>query len=412
MTGGGLGDRHQQIVDGVTTNYTLDLAAGLTQVLDDGTNTYLYGNGRISQAGSTTEYFLGDALGSVRQLTDSAGAVTLIQSYAPYGEVTQSVGASQTSYAFTGEATDANGLTYLRARYYDPQDGRFISKDTWAGDYNRPITLNKWQYAYNAPTLYTDPSGQDPWWWEKDFEKQRQYYESMANAPKKTLTTIIATPMKKPPVIAIVGGTTIDTYGNRTGANPQEQLPAYATNPFGYEQLYFQYHDPEYITTQQMLADIPSDCPFICIGYSGGASPCLNVADEMIKREQEVVAIVLLGGTVDSTYNLEENELWWGWDSNGQAPGWDAYAQRISESGTHLLYIDDNSGTGAVAIDMPYYQKPENLLMPARGGLEHNYPLSEDFYGTNSAPLNVNTYLASSIWQFTETGVFIWPLSE
>ncbi len=56
----------------MTTNYTLDLAAGLTQVVDDGTNTYLYGNGRIAQVDSTTEYFLGDALGSVRQLADSA----------------------------------------------------------------------------------------------------------------------------------------------------------------------------------------------------------------------------------------------------------------------------------------------------------------------------------------------------
>ena len=158
--GVGLGDRHQQVVDGVTTNYTLDLAAGLTQVLDDGTNTYLYGNGRIAQSGSTTEYFLGDALGSVRQLADAAGTVTLTQSYAPYGEVTQSIGTSpHTSYAFTGEALDASGLTYLRARYYTPQDGRFISRDTWAGEYNRPLSLNRWGYVEGNPTNLVDPSG-------------------------------------------------------------------------------------------------------------------------------------------------------------------------------------------------------------------------------------------------------------
>ena len=64
----------------MTTNYTLDLAAGLTQVLADGTNTYLYGNGRISQHDTGTpdnSYFLVDALGSVRQLADPLGAVTL-----------------------------------------------------------------------------------------------------------------------------------------------------------------------------------------------------------------------------------------------------------------------------------------------------------------------------------------------
>ncbi len=45
----GLGDRLSQIMNGQTTNYTLDLNTGLTQVLDDGTTTYTYGLGRISQ---------------------------------------------------------------------------------------------------------------------------------------------------------------------------------------------------------------------------------------------------------------------------------------------------------------------------------------------------------------------------
>ena len=152
---GGLGDRHQQ--NGV--NYTLDLNAGLTQVLADGTNTYLYGNGRILQHATQTEYFLGDALGSVRQLTNTVGAVTLTQSYAPYGDVVQTVGTAQTNYAFTGEARDVNGLTYLRARYYNAGDGRFISRDTWDGESERPKTLNRWQYGYSNPILYTDPSG-------------------------------------------------------------------------------------------------------------------------------------------------------------------------------------------------------------------------------------------------------------
>jgi len=71
----GLGDRLSQTVNGVTTQYTLDpsassgqaLNAGLTQVLADGTNTYLYGSTRIGekQAGNFV-YHLPDALGSVR----------------------------------------------------------------------------------------------------------------------------------------------------------------------------------------------------------------------------------------------------------------------------------------------------------------------------------------------------------
>ena len=85
----GLGDRLQQTVESVPTNYTLDLNTGLTQVLADDTNAYLYGNGRISQHTShpapSMSYFLSDALGSVRQMSDATGTVTLAQSYAPYG---------------------------------------------------------------------------------------------------------------------------------------------------------------------------------------------------------------------------------------------------------------------------------------------------------------------------------------
>jgi hypothetical protein len=68
----GLGDRLQGTVDGLTTNYTLDLNNWLTQVLADRTNTYLYGAARIAQYdASGAEYFLADALGSVRQMVDS-----------------------------------------------------------------------------------------------------------------------------------------------------------------------------------------------------------------------------------------------------------------------------------------------------------------------------------------------------
>ena len=74
-----------------------------------------FANNRIAQTNTATEYFLGDALGSVRQLTDSVGKVTLANSYAPYGTVTAVNGSGQSAYGFTGETTDVSGLTYLRA---------------------------------------------------------------------------------------------------------------------------------------------------------------------------------------------------------------------------------------------------------------------------------------------------------
>jgi RHS repeat-associated protein len=155
----GLGDRLQQTVDGETTTYTLDLNAGLTQVLSDGTNTYLYGNGRIAQENTATDYYLSDALGSVRQMTDGSGAVTYAASYSPYGEVLSSAGESTTSFGFTSEATDVTGMVYLRARYYSPNLNQFIQPDTIVPDPFQPAEWNKYTYTRDNPVKYTDPTG-------------------------------------------------------------------------------------------------------------------------------------------------------------------------------------------------------------------------------------------------------------
>jgi RHS repeat-associated protein len=155
----GLGDRLRQIADGVTTDYTLDINTGLTQVLQDNTNKYIYGNQRIAQIAETqTGYFLHDALGSMRQMTDSSADLTLARTYDPYGNVVSSSGAGETMYGYTGEM-QSGGLVHLRARDYASQLGRFTSRDTWEGDEEKSLTLNKWIYGLGNPIRYTDPSG-------------------------------------------------------------------------------------------------------------------------------------------------------------------------------------------------------------------------------------------------------------
>jgi RHS repeat-associated protein len=156
----GSGDRIKSILDGTSTTYALDLNSGLTQVLADGSNTYLYGYTRIAQASNDAAgYFLGDALGSVRQVIDPEAEIVLMQSYSPYGETTVSFGEFKTVYNYTGEMIDESGLINLRARMYDPGSGRFLTMDSWSGDYQNPITLVKWVYANSNPVRYSDPSG-------------------------------------------------------------------------------------------------------------------------------------------------------------------------------------------------------------------------------------------------------------
>jgi RHS repeat-associated protein len=159
FTYNGLGDRLQQTINAQTTNYTLDLNAGLTQVLSDGTSTYLYGLGRVAEYESGWTYYLTDALGSVRQLTSSAAGITLTQTYEPYGHVLDSTGTGLSNYGFANEWTDGTGLQHLRARYLDTGIGRFISRDVWGGNYNSPGSLNRWMYVEGNPVNWTDPSG-------------------------------------------------------------------------------------------------------------------------------------------------------------------------------------------------------------------------------------------------------------
>jgi RHS repeat-associated protein len=141
----------------------MDLNAGLTQALSDGTNTYLYGQDRIALEDTANEFFLSDALGSVRQLIDDSGVVTYAASYNPYGEVLHFTGLATTSYGYTGEWTDSYiKLIYLRSRMYSPATGHFLTRDSWQGNYDEPLSLNRWLYGYGNPINRSDPSGLMP----------------------------------------------------------------------------------------------------------------------------------------------------------------------------------------------------------------------------------------------------------
>ena len=64
------------------------------------------------------------------------------------------------TYGYNGESVNlATGLQYLRARYYNPQIGSFLTEDTYAGQLSNPLTLNRYDYVSNNPVNYIDPSG-------------------------------------------------------------------------------------------------------------------------------------------------------------------------------------------------------------------------------------------------------------
>ena len=170
------------ILDGVasmvsTTNYLVDTnnLTGYAQVFEERTNdlsgttikTYAYGSDLIathtkgpSDIIHSTSYLTYDGGGTVRELTDASGTIIDTYDYDAFGVLIAATGTTDNAYLYRGEQFDSDlGLYFLRARFMNPDSGRFWNMDTYAGRSNDPITLHKYFYAHANPVMGYDPSG-------------------------------------------------------------------------------------------------------------------------------------------------------------------------------------------------------------------------------------------------------------
>jgi RHS repeat-associated protein len=127
-----------------------DLVTGSVPVLlTDGASQYVYGPGdapieQVSADGTPT-YLHGDHLGSVRLLTDAAGAAAGTARFDAYGTATTT--GTTTPFGFAGQYTDAEtGFQYLRARYYDPSSAQFLTVDPL-----QAVSRSRYGYASGNP---------------------------------------------------------------------------------------------------------------------------------------------------------------------------------------------------------------------------------------------------------------------
>jgi RHS repeat-associated protein len=120
-------------------------------------------DGTAAAAGLTAEYYHVDAIGSVRVVTNQAGAVVRRHDYLPFGEEWQPQSGSNDARRFSGKERDAEtGLDYFGARYYAASAGRFTTIDpvqTWQENLVDPQRWNRYAYVRNNPLRYTDPDG-------------------------------------------------------------------------------------------------------------------------------------------------------------------------------------------------------------------------------------------------------------
>jgi RHS repeat-associated protein len=158
-----------------TTDYLVDdlNPTGLPQVMDELTNgvvtrTYTYGLQRISEdqivnGAWTPSFYSYDGMGSVRQLTDMNGTVTDSYEYDAFGNQISHTGSTPNNMLYRGEQFDPDlGLYYLRARYYNPLTGRFMSRDPRRlcdCSLENPTSQHAYVYASADPVNRIDPGG-------------------------------------------------------------------------------------------------------------------------------------------------------------------------------------------------------------------------------------------------------------
>lgn len=108
------------------------------------------------QWNGTNYFYLMDHLGSIRTVTDSSGAVVARFDYDPWGKRTQTAGTLTVDLGFTGHFHhQSSGIVLAPGRFYDPETGRWISRDP-SGE---GAGLNLYAYCGNDPVNNFDVSG-------------------------------------------------------------------------------------------------------------------------------------------------------------------------------------------------------------------------------------------------------------
>lgn len=117
----------------------------------------------VSNAYSKVTYLHSNPLGSIVAATDETGKQLWVKRYTPYGTESEANGTVSDLGANHGFATHEvdkeTGLVYMKARYYDPLLGRFLSTDAFGFQEYLANSFNPYLYGSNNPNFYIDKSG-------------------------------------------------------------------------------------------------------------------------------------------------------------------------------------------------------------------------------------------------------------
>ena len=186
------------------TEYINDINRENTEVLaeygadEKVRQAYTYGESGIGERVSVdkseeSSYYLYDGRNSVTGILTETANLTNSYQYDPYGNLTSGTADGVNYYGYNGESTNVKtGLQYLRARYYDAENGTFTTEDSDLGTTENPLTRNRYDYTTNNPLNYSDPTGNSLWSRIKGAAKKavKKVVKTVVNTAKKVVKTV------------------------------------------------------------------------------------------------------------------------------------------------------------------------------------------------------------------------------
>jgi len=159
-----LGRRISIKYDGKTRKIVYSGSNKVAEFNEDKKTQYVYGSGiddilSISKDGSDYHCLKGSA-GSVGTIVSKTGEKVKEYKYRAFGNIYGEIGEFDNDVTYTSRELDKiAGIYYYRARYYDAEIGRFLSKDPYPESLTKPYSFNKYMYCNNDPVNFTDPMG-------------------------------------------------------------------------------------------------------------------------------------------------------------------------------------------------------------------------------------------------------------